>query len=245
MADSEKRTYFGLHAEKLIFSVIMSVVVVICGVLSAQIYYEVMLSVFSIVTIVYIVEGKLVGCVCGAVYCAASAAISYSRQLYGLMLFQIVFAVPLYIASIFTWKKNQNKSAVEVKRLPLGKLAFVITAAAAAYGGVFFLLKAIGSTNIPIDSLTLILSISGMVLLSLRYIEQWYFNLAANISVVVLWAFKIAESLTNINFMIIAIISTGLNILGLVSWVKMREKDTDLGVSSGYINQERVNKNGI
>jgi len=210
-----------LRLKKLMFCVITSVAVAVCGFLSSQPIFEIMISVFSIVTVVYISEGKLAGCVCGMIFCAAYITISYSRQLYGLMIFEIFIAIPLYFVSLFTWKKNQNRGAVAVKRLSVKKLIFVIAITFIGYWCAFLLLTTIGSSDIVFDSLTLVLATAGMTLLSLRYVEQWYFNIASNVSIAILWVFKLAESISNLNFFISAVIFVICNIIGLLSWRRL------------------------
>lgn len=218
-----KKRYFGLSTVKLLLIVVMSAAVIACGLLSAQKFYEIIISVFSIITIIYISEGKIAGCACGMVYSVAYAAVCFSRQIYGLSVYMILIILPLYAISLFTWKKNQNKGAVEVKRLPAVKLILVLAASFIIYWGIFFLLRAVGSSNIVFDSLTLVFGISGMTLLSLRYVEQWYFNIASNVSVSVLWVFKSVESISNLNFLIVAVIFVVSNVIGLVSWRKMEK----------------------
>ena len=220
-----KKTYFGLGPAKLLLIAALSAAVIACGALSAQKFYEIMLSVFSIITIAYISQGKVTGCVCGIIYSAAYAAVCFSRQIYGLAVFMILLVVPLYIISLFTWKKNQNKGAVEVKRLPAAKLVLVLIASFAGYWCIFFLLGAVGSSDVLFDSLTLVFGISGMTLLSLRYVEQWYFNIASNVSVSLLWLFKSLEDASNLNFMVVAVIFVASNVVGLVSWIKMEKME--------------------
>jgi len=220
-----EKTYMGLHPGKLLLGVIMSLAITVCGILSKQIFYEIIISIFSVVTILYVIEGKMAGCVCGVIFCVVYAAVCFTRQIYGLMFFQIFIGIPSYGVSLFTWKKNQAGNRVAVKRLSAVKLAIITVASFAGYWGLFMLLGAIGSSNVIFDSLTLVFGTCGMVLLSLRYVEQWYFNIAASISVAVLWAFKLTESISNLNFMIVSVVFLICNIIGLVSWIKMGDND--------------------
>jgi len=222
-----KKTYLGLRPGKILFGVIAFVAVTICGFLSSQPFYEIMISGLSIITIIYVIEGKLAGCVLGIIYCSAYAFVCYSRELYGLMALQVLVCAPAYAAGLVNWKKNQNKQndTVIVKRLSKLKLFLVIITLCAGYWGVFALLKIAGSANVPVDSLTVVFGISGMTMLALRYVEQWYFHIAANISIVIIWAVKLTESMSNLNFMIAAIIFVFSNILGLISWLRMAKQN--------------------
>ena len=217
-----KKTYLGLRPKKALFGAAASFAIIICGLASSQAFYEIIISVFSIMTILYVVEGKWIGCACGIIFCLVYAlAVSFTRQFYGLMVFQLFICMPLYAVSLVNWKKNQNKNTVAVKRLKANRFILVVVASAAAYCVLFATLQAVGSSNAVFDSLTVIFGMSGMTLMSLRYAEQWYFHLASNLSAVVMWLIKSFESIINLNFLIIALIFAASNIIGLVSWLKM------------------------
>lgn len=227
MADMVKKTYLGLGPKKFIMAITMSLAVFICGLLSKQEFYEIAVSALAVVTIIFLSEGKTIGCILGTVYSVAYAAVCFSRQLYGLAFFMAFLVLPLYVISLFTWKKNQNKGAVEIKRLSAAKLILVIAASVAGYCCIFFVLGKVGSSNAPLDSLTIVFGMAGMVLLSLRYLEQWYFNIASNAAAVVIWAVKSFESASNLNFLIAAAVFVASNVIGLVSWFRLNKKTGD------------------
>ena len=203
------------------FAIVAVFVIALCGVFSKQALAEIAVSAFSVVMLMYLVEGRRTGCFCGVAYCAFYAAVCYTKGFYGLMAFNLIFALPMYILSLFTWKKHKHKNTVAVRKLQKKQLALVLAAALAGFGLAYLILKAAGSFNAFFDGLTLSLAAFGTLLLALRYVEQWYFNLAANLASLMLWIAAAVADASNLNFVICTSVFVVSNIMALVSWHKM------------------------
>ena len=220
-----RKKYFGLGFNRLAFAFAAAVILIICGILSGQAYYETAISVFSVVMLMYLVEGKRAGCVCGIIYCVLYAIVCFSRGFYGLASFNFFFAMPMYTASLFTWSKNKSgdTNTVAVRRFSHKNLAFVIAGAFILFGCAYMILKLAGSSGSTavFDGLTLSFAAFGTVLLALRFVEQWYFNLAANATVFTLWVFAAVRDVSNLNFVICAAVFVVSNAMALFSWLKM------------------------
>jgi nicotinamide mononucleotide transporter PnuC len=223
----KKTGYFGLSLNKLIFALAAIAVITGSGFLSGQPYAEIAISAFSIVTLMYLVEGKPAGCVFGALYCTAYTVVCYAKGFYGLMFFNAFFAFPMYIIGIFTWNANKKGENVAARKLSAKKLLMVLAAAAVVFCGAYFICKATGSSNALFDALTLSLAAVGTLLLALRYVEQWYFNLAANLAVLVLWLIAAISDISNINFVICTSVFVVSNVMALISWLKMEKKQNE------------------
>jgi len=219
-----KKNYFELSFGRLVFAGLAAFILTICGILSKQAYTETAVSVFAVVMLMYLVEGKQVGCVFGIAYCIIYAAICFSKGFYGLMLFNILIGLPMYTVSLFTWGKNKHGDTVAVRKLTPKKLTLVLAAALIGFGCMYLILKAAGSSNAFFDGLILPLGTVGMLLLSLRYIEQWYFNIAANITGLMLWIAATISDISNLNFVICTSVFVVSNIMALVSWLKMERQ---------------------
>ncbi|MCL2813421.1 MAG: nicotinamide riboside transporter PnuC [Oscillospiraceae bacterium] len=216
-----KKKYFGLGFGRLLFAFVSAVIMTVCGLLFGQEYMEIAISAFSVVMLMYLVEGKRAGCACGVIYCVCYSLICFSKGFYGLMVFNLVVGLPMYIVSLFTWKKHKSGDTVSVRRLSPKSLALVLAGAAAGFGCAYLILMAAASSNAFFDGLTLSLATFGTLLLSLRFVEQWYFNLAANITGLILWIFAALADIANLNFVICTFVFVVSNIMALASWLKM------------------------
>jgi len=216
-----KRRFIGLTVGRLLFALVAIVIITACGFIVGQAYLEIAVSALSIIVLMYLIEGKWAGCVCGIVFCVLYSIVCYSKGFYGLTVFHVFVALPMYVVSLYTWIKNRHGDTVAVRRLSLKKLALVVAAAAAGFGCAYLILSAAGSSNAIFDALTLSLATFGTLLLSLRYVEQWYFNLASNTTVLILWAVAAAADVSNLGFVIATAIFVASNVMALVEWIRM------------------------
>lgn len=220
------QTVLGLGIGKLLFFILAALILLLCGLLSKQAVYEIMISILSVITILYIAQGKRIGCALGVVFTILFGIVSLTRQLYGIAAFDFFCGLPSYLFGFFLWKKHQNAACVKARKMSNIKLFLMIIGVGVLFSGFYIILKAMESSQPFFDGLTLVLGLAGMMLLTLRYIEQWYFNMIANFSATILWLIKTIESIENFNFLIISIIAVLVNLIGLISWQKNYKDNT-------------------
>ena len=220
-----KKTIFGFSAGRLIFILASIPALIACGLLTKQPWYETLLSMYSVVTLMVLAGGKRAGCVFGVVYCLAYGALFFSKQTYGLAFFNALFGAPVYLASFIAWRKHQNDKTVQVRRLTPKLWAFAFAGSIIAFAGIYALLRAFGSSGALLDSLSLSLVAPGLILLLLRYAENWWFNLGGSCAVLVLWIVNTLRDISNFNFVLIAALLVATNAMGLVTWLQL-ERNT-------------------
>jgi len=219
-----KKTILGFSAGRFIFIVASLPALVACGVLTKQPWAEMLLSVYSVFTLMYLAEGRRAGPACGTVFSLGYGALFFSKRIYGLAAFNTLFGFPVYLASFIAWGKHMNDKAVEAKKLSHKGWALAVGAGIVSFAGVFLLLRALGSQAALWDSLTLALVGPGLVLLLLRYVENWVFNLAGSFVVLVLWILNTMGDVANLSFVLIAALQATVNAMGLVTWLKLERK---------------------
>ena len=222
-----KKIYLGLSFGRIVFALVAIAILTASGLLFRQAYAEIAVSAFSMVMLMYLVEGKPAGCVFGAVYCLAYSVVCYTRGFYGVLAFNVLFAFPTYIVSIFTWNSNKCGDTVAARKLPAKRFLAALAAFPVVFGGAYLVLRAVGSSNAVFDALTLSLAAFGTLLLALRYVEQWYFNLAANLAGLGLWIMAAAKDISNLNFVICTSVFVVSNAMALVSWQKMERMQNE------------------
>ena len=218
------RPILGLPPARFIFVVASMPLLIACGALTRQPWYETLLSVYSVLTLMVLAEGRRAGPACGMFYCLGYGALFFSKQIYGLAAFNTVFGFPVYLASLIAWRKHMSGRAVQPKKLSPKGWALALGAGIASFAGIYLLLRALGSQGALWDSLSLSLVGPGLVLLLLRYVENWVFNLAGNLVVLILWVLNTIENTANLSFVLIAAIQVTTNAMGLVTWLKLERR---------------------
>ena len=214
----------GLTPTRFIFILASIPLLIACGVLTRQPWHEMLLSVYSVFTLMYLAEGRRAGPACGMLFCLGYAALFFSKQIYGLAVFNTLFGAPVYLASLVAWGKHMNNRAVQPKRLSPRGWALGLGTSIAGFVGIYLLLRPIGSQGALWDSLTLSLMGPGLVLLLLRYVENWVFNLAGSAVVLILWVVNTLGDTANLSFVLIAALQAATNAIGFVTWLKLERR---------------------
>jgi len=222
-----KKPILGFTPGRFVFILASMPALIVCGVLTKQPWHEMLLSVYSVITLMVLAEGRRAGPACGVLYCLGYGALFFSKQIYGLAVFNTLFGAPVYLASLIAWGRHMNDRAVEPKKLTAKGWAFALGASIASFAGIFLLLRTVGSQGALWDSLSLSLVGPGLLLLLLRYVENWVFNLAGGVVVLILWVLNAMEDSANLSFVLIAALQVATNAIGLVTWLKMERRARD------------------
>jgi len=223
-----QKTILGFGRKRFIFVAASIPVLLASGLLTGQPWYEILLALFSVITLMYLAEGKRVGVACGIFFTLGHGALFFSRGVWGLAAFNALFAAPIYVFSLIAWGRHQNDTShtVQVKQLSWKHRALILGVIAALFAGFFLLLRAINSNNALLDAATLSLFAPAIILLRGRYIENWVLHLAGNLTATAIWVVAATQDILNFNFVLIGAVATVVNVIGLMSWVRLR-KETD------------------
>jgi len=220
-----KPSILGFGRRRFVFVVAAMPVLILSGVLTRQPWYETLLALYSVVTLMYLAEGKRAGAACGILFCLGNGALFLSRGVWGLAVFNGLIAAPVYLFSLIAWGRNQNKQnhTVQVKQLTGKQWPLVAGAGAVIFTGLLFLLEHAGSNNPVFDALTLALFMPALVLLLLRYVENWILHLAGNFSAMAIWIISTIDDPMNFNFVVISAVAAAVNVIGLATWLKLKQ----------------------
>jgi len=222
-----KQSILGFGRGRFIFVVASMPLLVASGLLTNQPWHEILLALYSVVTLMYLAEGKRAGAACGIFFCLGHGALFFTRGVWGLAVFNALFAAPIYLFSFIAWgrHKSEDGSTVEVKRLSWKGRGFVLCISAALFVGLFFLLRTVGSANVVLDALTLAVFTPALVLLRGRYLENWLLHLVGNTAAMMIWIINTVQDFMNFNFVLIGAVAVAVNVIGFVTWVKLGRED--------------------
>ena len=115
--------------------------------------------------------------------------ISYKNSLWGQLMLYMLYYVPMQISGFINWNKNLKTGKYEIVKTSLKKNEIVkIFLFSTFFIFVFYYFaKHFGDTCPVLDSITTILSITGMYLTVRRAIEQWILWMIVNGLSFILW----------------------------------------------------------
>ena len=151
-------------------------------------------AIAGIFSVVLCAKGKKSGFIFGLVNVIAYSIIAFNSLYFGEVMLNVLFYVPMNIASYFLWKNNQKTDKQEVICRALNWKQIVIGIAAIAVITFIYhlVLISLGGAMTLLDGTTTVLSIVATILMATRYSEQWLCWIVTNIITVIMWV--IAEN---------------------------------------------------
>lgn len=124
---------------------------------------------------------------------------------YGNAALHVLYFLPMQFIGFFQWKRRGASSGADVQARRLSPRQWVMYGAVFLAGLVlsYFLLLHISAGQahdnvlkiaILMDALSMMCNILGQMLMSMAYMEQWFFWIGVNIASIVMWAATLSRS---------------------------------------------------
>ena len=171
-------------------------------------------------------KGKLSCYFFGIINTILYGYISYKHRLYGEVMLNWGWYLPMMFVGIFCWRKNLDKEQTIVKTdlSWFNRIVFLV-ATCCAIVAYTYILKTLKGSQPILDSATTILSITAMILTVKRCIEQWILWTIINILSIYMW-FKVYLTVGNeVAILLMWILSLINGIIFFVQWAKEVKKN--------------------
>jgi len=133
-------------------------------------------------------KGKVAGLYFAIIYSAMYAYSCLSVPLYGEIMYNLIYSIPVSAFAIYTWKKNTGESGEVKFRTMTPKFALMIVAVTVVgVLGYSRVLQWMGGNFAFMDSLTTVVSVIASLLYVLRYSEQWLMWVIVNVLSIIMW----------------------------------------------------------
>lgn len=139
-------------------------------------------------------KGRVICYTFGIIATCCYSFLAYQNHVYGNLLLNIGYYLPMQILGIFEWKKHlkKDKNVIVKTRLSKGVNVFIITGLLSF--AIIGVLKFSNDKAPFLDGITTTLSILGMYLTVKRCIEQWLIWIIVDLLAIIMW---VKLSLTN------------------------------------------------
>ncbi|MBE6846485.1 MAG: nicotinamide mononucleotide transporter [Ruminococcus sp.] len=158
-------------------------------------YYTLLSSlaaVCGIMNVVLCAKGKKAQYYWGLVNIASYIAISAMSRLYGEVMLNTFYYIPLQFIGLYMWRKNYSNTSdtVKVRKMKLIPAIILIISTFIGICLYKYVLSVIGGNSVWLDSTSTVISIVANALMVLRYREQYLLWLVVNVVTTVMWALK-------------------------------------------------------
>ena len=180
----------------------------------------------GVTALIFIARGDVWGQILTVLFSLLYAVTSWRFHYYGEIITYLGMSAPIAVASVVTWIKNPYKKGeneVRIARLSRRGALLLSLLTAAVTVAFYFILKALGTANLIVSTISVATSFLASALMMLR---SSYYAIAYAVNDVVLIALWVLASLEDISYLpMVANFSAFLvnDIYGFLSW-NQREK---------------------
>lgn len=225
------KTWKGYNILDLILILVGIVTVTISGILFGSKWYIIVSTLLGLLCVFTQAKGKISTQFIGIAYFCFYIFISYTQKYYGEALLYLIIMLPMYIYGVIHWLANRDKknnvvlvrSNLPKKEWLISGLCFVEVAV-----GVFFLLKALNTSQLWISTLSFVSMLPAVYLLMRRCKWNQVAFLINDFIVPILWLFLVIQGdLSFLPMCIYHIFQITYDVYGLIEWIKLENKQKE------------------
>ncbi|MEK5478620.1 nicotinamide riboside transporter PnuC [Paenibacillus sp. FSL R5-0407] len=148
----------------------------------------------GVLCVVLAAKGNLMSYVFGMYNTFGYAYLAYINGLFGEVMLNLLFFVPMNVIGFYMWKNNRQDGKLAMRQMELKGLLLVGVVCVSGCLLLGFGLSFIPGQNSPyIDAITTVLSVVATFLMVRRFKEQWLVYIVLNLFTVLLWVIRMVE----------------------------------------------------
>lgn len=220
------RNYFS-KGEKLLWGCSALLIAAAFFVFDRVNYLNLAASLIGVTSLIFAAKANPVGQALMIVFSLLYGIISFGFSYYGEMITYLGMTMPMSVFSLISWLKNPfngKRSEVKVNRILRKEVLLMCVLAAAVTVGFYFILKAFGTANLILSTLSVTTSFIA-VYLTFRRSPFYAAGYAANdIVLIILWILAARE---NSGYVSVAVCFGAFlvnDLYGLISWRKIEKR---------------------
>lgn len=224
----EKLKYFTI-GEWLLWSLSIVVIVVAFIVFKCTNYTSLIGSIIGVTSLIFNAKGNPIGQVLIICFSVFYGIVSYSNRYYGEMITYLGMSAPMALFSLITWIKNPykgDKSQVKVNHIKPKEYILVAFLTASVTCAFYFILKALGTNNLVISTVSVATSFIAAYF-TFRRSPLFALGYAANdIVLIILWVLATLQNRSYISMIICFCVFFINDMYSFINWLRMKKKQT-------------------
>jgi nicotinamide mononucleotide transporter len=143
----------------------------------------------GIMCVVLVAKGSIYNYAFGLVNVLGYAYLSYNNKLYGEVMLNMLYFLPVQFIGYWMWSKAINKETGEVIKRRFTRLQTLLTilVTLCAVHVYQYLLAYLGGNLTLLDATSTVVSVIATILMLFRYREQWLLWIVVNIVSIAMW----------------------------------------------------------
>ncbi len=180
----------------------------------------------GVICVVLVARGSIWNYSYGTYNVIGYSWLSYKNGFFGELMLNAGYFLPMQLVGFLMWKGKSPDGVIEMRKLTWEQLvswAIVATVLVFVYG---YCLSLIPGQNSPyLDSTSTVLSVIAMILMTLRYTDQWIFWIVIDVVSVIMWALRYSSGVEGSTAMLVMWSAYLVNaVYGYYNWNKHSER---------------------
>ena len=213
--------------EKILWSVSAGAILLSFFLVGSRDYLTLTASLLGISSIIVNAKGNPLGQGMMVIFSLLYGYISYACAYYGEMITYLGMTGPMAALALISWLRHPfrgNRAQVQVNRVGRREHVLVLLLTAAVTGGFYFILRALGTANLAVSTVSVATSFWA-VYMTFRRSPLFSLGYAANdVVLIVLWTMAAAENRSYLSVAVCFAAFLANDIYGFLSWRRMEKK---------------------
>lgn len=182
-------------------------------------------SLVGVTALIFVARGDAYGQIITIIFSLLYGVISFKFKYYGEMITYVFMSAPAAFVTLIAWLKHpfEDSHQVKVDSMTKGKWIFTISVSIVTTIVFYFILKALGTANLLVSTLSILTSSFACVLLILR---SPYYAIAYStndIVLIVLWILASIDDIKYLPMIFCFVMFLANDLYGFFNWKKMKK----------------------
>ena len=185
-------------------------------------------SLIGVTALIFVAKGMVIGQILCVVFAVFYGIVALSQRYYGEMITYLGMSAPMAISATISWLKNPFKGSGEVtvrKTKPKEWLLLCVLAVIATVV-FYFVLRVLGTANLPVSTISVVTSFFAA---SLVFLRSPYYALAYSANdlvLVVLWLLACFRDISYLPMMLCFVMFLCNDLYAFFNWRKMEKRQS-------------------
>lgn len=186
-------------------------------------------SLLGVTALIFVAKGMVFGQVLCVIFALMYGVISFIFKYYGEVITYVGMSAPAAIAAVIAWLKNPYGDGEEVKvsTLTKGKIIGVTLLTVAVSVIFYFILGALGTSNLLFSTISVTTSVLAASLVFLRSPYYAIAYAANDIVLIVLWVLAAIADISYLPMILCFVAFLANDIYGFISWRRMKRRQSE------------------
>lgn len=198
----------------------------VAWVIQSETWFMLAMTLSSSLNLVLGAKGKIEGLYFAIINSVLYAIQCYSIPLYGEVMYNLFYSIPISTAAIFLWQRHKaDTGEVKFRTMTMRGILGLVLATALGIGIYAVILQWMGGKFVFMDSLTTVVAVVASFMYMKRYSEQWMMWVLVNAAEIVMWVMVL---LAGGSVAVLIILMKVINLLnscyGYFNWKQIAKK---------------------